>query len=197
MPRSSWSSRRNPTFVIVEKDGHAGIVADDADPRRLARPGVGEARARRRQMLGNHLHVAEHRHEVRVAGPARHDVQVTVVGDPRTGDAADVPAEVVALGPVRRGERVEALRAEPVDLERLARRRGRRSSRRAGTARRAGGLTSTGTCSAARTRARRDARRAALHRRRRLQPCRRSSRPACPRSGRTRAARAPTAAPPR
>ena len=23
----------NPTFVIVEKDGHAGVVADDADPR--------------------------------------------------------------------------------------------------------------------------------------------------------------------
>ena len=37
---------------------------------------------------GQHLHVGEHGHEVRVARPARHDVQVDVVDHARAGDAA-------------------------------------------------------------------------------------------------------------
>ena len=42
-----------------------------------------------------------------------------MVGDARSGDAADVPAEVVALGPVRGGQRFDALRTEAMDLERF------------------------------------------------------------------------------
>ena len=55
---------------------------------------------------GNDLHaLAESdRHEVRVAAPARNDVQVHVVDDAGAGDAAEVPAEVVA----RRGGRPRA-----------------------------------------------------------------------------------------
>jgi len=70
-------------------------------------------------MLGDHLDVGEHRHEVRVAGPARHHVQVPMVGDADAGDAPDVPAEIEAVGCVDGAQRVEPLRAEPVDLERL------------------------------------------------------------------------------
>ena len=43
-------------------------------------------------------HVGEHRHEVRVARPPRHDVEVHVVYDSRARDAAEVPAEVVPMG---------------------------------------------------------------------------------------------------
>ncbi len=73
--------------------------------RDLGGPGGGEPAARLGEVLGDHLHVREHRHEVRVAAPARHDVQVPVVDDPGAGDVADVPADVVALRPVDRGER--------------------------------------------------------------------------------------------
>ena len=68
---------------------------------------------------GHHLHVREHRHEVRVAAPARDDVLVHVVEHPGACDAAEVPADVV---PVRR-EHVPKRRhrgdREPVDLRRL------------------------------------------------------------------------------
>ena len=48
-------------------------------------------------MLGDDLDVGEHRHEVRVPVPARHDVEVAVVDDARAGDAAEIPADVEAL----------------------------------------------------------------------------------------------------
>ncbi len=62
------------------------------------RPGFRELAARLEQMLGNDLDVGQHRHEVRVPVPARHDVDVAVVDDARAGDAADVPADVESLG---------------------------------------------------------------------------------------------------
>ena len=65
--------------------------------RRLT-PLGGQALARRVQVLRQHLHVAEHGHEARVAAPAGHDVQVDVVGDPGARRAAEVPAEVEASG---------------------------------------------------------------------------------------------------
>ena len=43
-------------------------------PSRSSRPGRREPRARRCEVLRNHLHVGEHRHEVRVPRPARDDV---------------------------------------------------------------------------------------------------------------------------
>ena len=85
--------------------------------------------------------------------PARDDVQVDVVDDPGARDAAEVPAEVVALRPRRpararrpRSRRAGGSRAPP-------RRRARRGRRGAGTARPSRGPTCTGTGSRARTRA--------------------------------------------
>src|SRR6266545_4438570 len=78
------------------------------DPRRplspLRRPGFGELAARLHEVFGKHLHVGEHGHEVRVAGPAWNEMEVDVIGHPRTGDAAEVPAEVVTLRRVDLGE---------------------------------------------------------------------------------------------
>ena len=53
------------------------------------------------QVLGQHLHVGEHRHEVRVARPARDDVLVQVTGDRATGDGAEIPADVEGVGPIQ------------------------------------------------------------------------------------------------
>ena len=46
-------------------------------------------------------------------------MQMAVVGDPRAGDAPDVPAEVESFGPVDGAQRLEPLRAEPVDIDDL------------------------------------------------------------------------------
>ena len=46
-------------------------------------------------------------------------MEVDVVSDPRAGDAAEVPAEVVSLRAVDLGQRAHALAREPVDLESL------------------------------------------------------------------------------
>src|SRR3954447_738113 len=70
-------------------------------------------------MLGDHLDVPEHGHEVRVAAPARDDVEVAVIRDPGPGDPADVPAEVEALGAVDGAQGCKPLGPERVDLERL------------------------------------------------------------------------------
>ena len=48
-------------------------------------------------MLGDNLDVGQHRHEIRVAAPARHDVEMAVLDDPRAGDATEIPADVEAL----------------------------------------------------------------------------------------------------
>ena len=70
-------------------------------------------------MLGQHLDVGEYGHEVRVAAPARDDVEVDVVDDSGACDSTEVPAEVVALRHVCRAERRERLRCEAVHLERF------------------------------------------------------------------------------
>jgi hypothetical protein len=70
-------------------------------------------------MLRDHLQVGEHRHEVRVSGPARHDVEMDVVGDARPRDATEVPAEVEPFRAVGASENVDGRNGEPVDLERL------------------------------------------------------------------------------
>jgi len=46
------------------------------------------------EMLGQHLHVAEHRHEARVAVPAWNHVHVKVILDAGAGHPAEVPAEI-------------------------------------------------------------------------------------------------------
>ena len=87
--------RSRPSLPLARCTVVAGAFSRASEARRP------RARAARRdQMLRDHLDVGEHRHEVRVAAPARHDVQVPVVGDAGAGDAAEVPAEVEALGRV-------------------------------------------------------------------------------------------------
>src|SRR2546430_3597473 len=61
------------------------------------RPGLDKTLPRLRQMFREHLHVGQHRHEIRVPGPAGDHMLVHVVDDPGAGDAAQVPAQVVAL----------------------------------------------------------------------------------------------------
>ena len=70
-------------------------------------------------MLGDDLDVGEHRHEVRVAVPARHDVDVAVVEDARARDPADVPADVEPLGGEHGAQRRDPLDREPMHLRRL------------------------------------------------------------------------------
>src|SRR5690348_7347271 len=86
----------------------------------LARPSPGELSPRLGEVLRKNADVGEHGHEARVACPARHEVLMRVVGDARAGDAADVPAEVVALRLVGGRKCGEPLRSEPMDLERLS-----------------------------------------------------------------------------
>ena len=139
-----------------ELAGFVAAVDDDAEtigvslydwmttpPRRLAgpraaqrlAPGRAQPVARLEQVLGEDLHVREHGHEVRVARPARDDVQVDVVRDAGAGDAAEVPAEVEAARPVDAAERVDRRDGVAVDLERFVVGRARRARRRGGAAR--------------------------------------------------------------
>src|SRR6188508_1207881 len=79
-------------------------------------------------MLGEHLHVGEHGHEVRVSGPARDNMEMDVVRDSRTGDATEVPAQVEATWSVNGAERLDCGDRLAVDLEHLvARKFGKRS----------------------------------------------------------------------
>ena len=103
-----------------------------ASPPRPAGPGLREPPARLGQVLRQHLHVRKHRHEVRVAGPARHDVQVDVVDHAGAGDPPEVPADVVPLRRVDLSQRTHAgggtagaARALPPQRARRTRRCGR------------------------------------------------------------------------
>src|SRR4051812_5873689 len=53
------------------------------------------------EILGHHPRLGDAGHEVRVAAPARQRVDVEMVGDARARGAADVDAEVDAVGVVR------------------------------------------------------------------------------------------------
>lgn len=80
-------------------------------------PGLRQLLPRLRQVLRQHLDVRKHRHEVRVAGPPWNDVEMDVVDDARSGDPAEVPAQVVALGGEDLCERGDPARREPMKLE--------------------------------------------------------------------------------
>jgi hypothetical protein len=60
-------------------------------------------------MLRKNLHVGKDRHEVGVARPTGHQMEVDVVGDARAGEAAQVPPEVVPLRAVHLRQRAHAL----------------------------------------------------------------------------------------
>ena len=206
-------SRRVPGNTLQFPTDSSAVLADVQDPdasrsdsvgrsagRRssfqelqLDRPGGHELPARLQQVLGEHLDVREHRHEIRVPGPARDDVQVDVVDDAGAGDPAEVPARVVALW---REDRRPA-RPCPSPPGRAARaprrRRARRRRPRAAAGPPSGAPTRKGTCSAGRARARRGGRRAAPRRRPRPRG-RTHSPPARRRRPRTRAATVPRAA---
>ena len=68
-------------------------------------PRLRQAAAGRLEVLGQHLDVGEHRHEVRVAAPARDDVLVQVGGDRAARDSAEIPADVEAVGRSRTASR--------------------------------------------------------------------------------------------
>src|SRR5262249_36081352 len=78
------------------------------------RPGCSELSAGFRPVLRKDFHVGEHRHEVRVARPARHDVEGDGAAAPGPGGAAEVPAGVEALRGERLRERGHALPGEPM-----------------------------------------------------------------------------------
>src|SRR6267378_3600174 len=52
------------------------------------------------EALGQHFGFADDGHEIRIAGPARHHVDVQVVGHPRAGRLAEVHPDIEALRPV-------------------------------------------------------------------------------------------------
>src|SRR5207253_737579 len=60
------------------------------------------------EALRQHFGFADDRHETRVAGPARHDVYVQVVGHPRTGRFAEVHPDVEGLRLIRALQHVDA-----------------------------------------------------------------------------------------
>jgi len=49
------------------------------------------------QVLGNNPDIGQHRHVVGIASPARHNVQVQVVGNTSTGNLANIPADIETL----------------------------------------------------------------------------------------------------
>ena len=138
-------------LLEVESCHPDGVRSVRREMKQSAGPGVAQAVARLEQVLRQHLHVGEHGHEARVAGPAGHDVEVHVVDDAGSGDAAEVPAEVEAAA--RTVARRAAMPWSPRWCSSSAvSSPSSRARRRARTERRAGGRTSTGTCSGARTR---------------------------------------------
>ena len=74
---------------------------------------------RLRQVLGQHARVADDGHEVRVAVPARHEVDVQVIERRRRRPASEVDADVDALRLVRLGQRHLGVAREPHQLGQL------------------------------------------------------------------------------
>ena len=99
-PRGARGQRQGLSRPRAPMRGGRGRVRRTGPLRSFLRPAPPQPPRRLDQRLGEHLHVREHRHEVRVARPARDDVQVDVVDDPGAGGAAEVPADVVPLRPV-------------------------------------------------------------------------------------------------
>jgi hypothetical protein len=63
------------------------------------------------EVFGHHAHVGEHRHEIRVARPPGHHVQVQMLGDAGAGRGPEVHAHVErarANGPSQPGDALAA-----------------------------------------------------------------------------------------
>ena len=128
---------------LVGDDAAHVVGLEDRGVQRHARNARSASAARERSTrlgegLRHHAHVCEHRHEVDVADPARHDVQVQVILDPGAGGRAEVEADVVTLRPERRLESRPATRPAAPRAPCARPRRDRPARRRAGTARSSG-----------------------------------------------------------
>ncbi len=136
---------------------HEGRWDADADRGRPIRPTCGptplpsQSRKDRPQpldagghFLRQHADVADDRHEVGVAGPARHDVHVQVVGDAGAGGLAEIDADVQALRAVHLGHGDFGARGERPSLRRSSSASAPPAWRRAGWARPSGGRCCTG-----------------------------------------------------
>src|SRR6266496_3413364 len=99
-----------PRRITAFRDEHAQVVGTGAQPNHPNVTGWeagsevrGELGPGVREQLGQDPGLADDRHEVGVPAPARHQVQVGVVGDAGPGDLAQVHAEVepvrLRLGP--------------------------------------------------------------------------------------------------
>ena len=83
------------------------------------------------EILGDHPDAAAHRHEAGVPAPARHDVQVQVVGDAGARGLAEVQPEVEPMRLVDLAQRLARPAAPAASSPPARRRRGRRARRRA------------------------------------------------------------------
>ena len=83
--------------------------------------------ARRRETLRQHARVADRRHEVGVAVPARHEMDVEMIHDAGAGRSAEIDPDVDSLRRIGLGERHLRVPRQPHQLRPLvARRRGER-----------------------------------------------------------------------
>src|SRR5580704_18066567 len=83
-----------PTRVVTAPPA---VPGPSGRARALSGPGIVELLPGQRQRLGQHARLGDGRHEVGVAGPARHDVQVDVSRYPGAGGPAEVGAHVEAV----------------------------------------------------------------------------------------------------
>src|SRR4051812_24589706 len=117
------ATERTPSVAATgARFGASGPVAkaSNAELYSAFRPAVRQLAACLEQVLRDHLDVGQHRHEVRVAVPARHDVDVAVVNDPGARDAAEVPPDVEALRREDGPQRLDRRHREPLHFERLS-----------------------------------------------------------------------------
>ena len=80
---------------------------------------VAQSCGRPRQLLGQHARLADHRHEVRVAVPARHHVQMQMVEHARAGGLAEIQPHVEAVRMIDRGQRLLGALRERHELREL------------------------------------------------------------------------------
>jgi hypothetical protein len=70
----------------------------------------------RLKVLGDHPHIGQDGHEIRVTLPARNDVLVHVIDDSGSGAAPEVPADVESAGLEEGGQYLQGTHAQRVDL---------------------------------------------------------------------------------
>src|SRR3954453_1537088 len=102
-PSASSSSGITPRTSYALKTFGSSVTGS----RLHGAPGVSQQLPGVVEVLRHHAHVGQHRHEVHVAVPARHHVQVQVPLDAGAGRPAEVQADVRAMRPQRPVEHAE------------------------------------------------------------------------------------------